>query len=318
MIVSLNPLYGCNFRCEFCYLTPRQLSDLSLLDLTKLDTVLAEISSNTPIQHIDLYGGEIGILPEEYYYQMKTVIRRYYSGTINIITNLSRIRQFFLDDDVSLSVSWDYDCRERHENVYRNMCRIDKDLHILMLAGKCLIQKNVDEIITVLNFINNVKSVEIKPYSTNQANQHSVSHSNFEEFIKRWITSPLEKNFDFLNEEKIQRSLTKSYSAWSNDHVYITPSGNLAVLEFDNNDNEFFLSLNSYQEYVDWTIKEQQKVKSNSFCNQCEFLGNCLTEHYRDVKSMDNSCNGYQSLLRWYANEKMETITTAISRQPSD
>lgn len=309
MIVSLNPLYGCNFRCEFCYLTPQQLSDLSTIDLDRLDKLLNEISSNTTIEHIDLYGGEIGILPPTYFYNMKSTIRKYYDKPINIITNLSRVSQFFLDGDITLSVSWDYTCRERHEQVYKNMLKIEKDVHVLMLAGKCLIEKNVDEIITMLNFAGNVKSVEIKPYSTNQSNQHAVSHRDFEEFMKKWIDSPIEKNFDFTNEQKILGSLNKTYNAWSNEHLYITPSGNLAVLEFDSNDNEFFLHLNDYNDYLLWAEKEKRRVITNEFCRTCEFLGHCLTEHYREVQSLDHSCNGYKYLLEWYqsrdANERV-------------
>jgi sulfatase maturation enzyme AslB (radical SAM superfamily) len=300
MIISLNPLYGCNFRCEFCYLTPTQLSDLSTIDLDTLDKMLSDISSNTTIDHVDLYGGEIGILPPKYYYDMKSVIRRHYSKPINIITNLSRVSSFFLDDDITLSVSWDYTCRERHEQVYRNMLKVEKDIHVLMLAGKCLIEKDVDEIITMLNFVSNVKSVEVKPYSTNQSNQHSVSHRDFEEFMKRWIDSPVMKKFDFTNEQKILSSLDKSYNAWSNDHLYITPSGKFAVLEFDSNDNEFFLHLDNYDDYLVWADKEKSKVKSNDFCKKCEFLGHCLTEHYREVQSLEHSCNGYKYLLEWY------------------
>ena len=47
---------------------------------------------------------------------------------------------------------------------------------------------------------------------------------------------------------KIISSLQKKYNAFSNDHVYITFKGKFGVLEFDVNDNEYFLELDSFHE----------------------------------------------------------------------
>ena len=57
MNVSINPSYFCNFRCDFCYLTEEQLSDQKKIELEKLDDLLSQIPN---IEHVDLYGGEIG------------------------------------------------------------------------------------------------------------------------------------------------------------------------------------------------------------------------------------------------------------------
>jgi hypothetical protein len=60
--VSINPSYFCNFRCDFCYLTPEQLGDQKRIPLPILDKRLEEISKVKEIEWIDLYGGEIGAL----------------------------------------------------------------------------------------------------------------------------------------------------------------------------------------------------------------------------------------------------------------
>ena len=82
--VSINPSYFCNFRCDFCYLTPEQLGDQKRIDPKKLDTLLSNIPK---IDHVDLYGGEIGALKKEYYKEIKSVIRKHYNDYININTN---------------------------------------------------------------------------------------------------------------------------------------------------------------------------------------------------------------------------------------
>jgi MoaA/NifB/PqqE/SkfB family radical SAM enzyme len=273
MNISINPWYYCNFRCNFCYLTEQQLGDRKLLDLDLLSQRLAEISVYDKIEQIDFYGGEVGLLPKTYFQEMKQICQLYSPTNLNIITNLSMVNEITTDSECSISVSYDFDVREQHELVWRNMALLNKPFSILMLAGSDLIKKNPDDMIESFNLLSNLESVEIKPYSSNQANQMPVSFKDFEEFVKRWITSPVAKNFTFVNELLIQDSISGERNSFSDDHVYITPSGNFGVLEFDLNDNEFFLEYDSFEKYLDWTQKEKQRVQRNKFCGNCEYFG---------------------------------------------
>ena len=311
MFTSVNPWYFCNFRCDFCYLTKQQLSDKTLLDLKIFEKKLREIEKYEKVTHIDLYGGEIGLLPKDYFYDFKKICN---SIPINIITNLSVLNEITTDKDCYISVSYDFDCREKSDIVWKNMTMMTKPFSILMLAGDKLINKNVNEMIMTLNLLSNLESVEIKPYSSNQSNQLSVTFLDFEEFVKKWISSPIKKKFDFINEYLIQESIQKSRNSFSDDHVYITPSGKFAVLEFDLNDNEYFLEYDTIEEYFDWSKKEKEKVAKNKFCSNCEYFGNCLSEHLREVKNLDNSCNGFKHLIDWYKNERMENQTRNFSQ----
>lgn len=300
MTVSFNPTYLCNFRCNFCYLTPEQLSDKSKLAPEKFEELLKQIQqAGYQIDHVDIYGGEVALLSEEYFDQIDNILVEYGDPSINIITNLSIMHPYFMREHVSLSVSFDFEVRERHELVMQNMLKTNKELAILMLASPELMQKDVEEMIHFFNRFSNIKSVEIKPYSTNQANQYSATFEEFEGFIKKWISSPIPKRFEFMNQSEIQRSLSKERNAFSDNHVYITPAGKFAVLEFDDQDHEFFLEMETIAEYEQWANKEKDKVAKNSFCGQCNFQGHCLTEHYRVVSSLDQSCNGFKHLLDW-------------------
>lgn len=299
MKISLNPTYYCNFSCDFCYLTKQQLNDRLTITLEQLESCLSEVIKYEAIDGMDFYGGEIGILKRDEFYEMKRVIRKFYTGPINIITNYSMIHDWFFDDDITLSVSYDFTAREKSTAVYNNMLMAQKPLYILILASKQVIDMDVDSMIQELNMCSAVTTVEIKPYSTNQANCHSVSYKDFEEFIIKWLQSPVTKNFKFMNKQLIEKSLNNESSSFSDDHIYITPSGRFAVLEFDLNDNEYFLELDNFEEYIDWSEKE--KVGLSPICQACEFKGHCLTEHYRYVKDLTNSCNGFKGLLNWYA-----------------
>ena len=296
MNISINPSYFCNFRCDFCYLTPEQLGDQKKISPERLDFLLSEVPK---IDHVDLYGGEIGALKKDYYNEIIEVIRRWYSGPININTNFSMLDERFFDDGITLSVSYDFSAREKSDLVFNNMLMSPKPIAVLILASKKVLEMDVDEMIQQLNMCNQVKSVEIKPYSINQANADNVTHKDFEEFVIKWITSPVKKNFQFQNIERLIDSYYGQYNAFSDDHIYITPNGNFAVLEFDDWDKEYFLELEDYDEYIDWCRAEKNAL--SEICLECPWYGSCLTEHYRYVEDLKNSCNGYRGLLEWYA-----------------
>ncbi len=295
MNLSINPSYFCNFTCDFCYLTPKQLKDQTKIKIDRLDSLLSQVPQ---IDYVDLYGGEIGALNSTYYKEMKKTIRKYYEGEINIITNLSMVSPEFLKDDVYLTVSYDFECRERHDEVYMNMMSLSSDYAVLVLATPDVMNLNVDDMIIQLNMLANLTSVEIKPYSINQSNAHKTTHKDYEEFIIKWIESDIPKQFRFGNEEYIDRALNKEYNAFSDDHVYITPSGMFGVLEFDRDDREFFLELESFEDYRIWANNE--KITLSDICMTCDYVGHCLTEHYRFVESLDNGCSGYKGLLDRY------------------
>ena len=309
MNLSINPTYFCNFRCDFCYLTPEQLGDQKKIAPEKLDKLLSEVTLLEKIDHVDLYGGEIGAIKRNYYEEIKAVIKKHYDGMININTNFSMLDDRFFADDITLSVSYDFDAREKSDLVFQNMMMSPKPISVLILSSPRVITMDVDEMVQNLNLINSIISVEIKPYSTNQANTFEITHKDYENFVIKWLESPIQKNFQFINYDNIVDSYNKDYNAWSDDHVYITPNGKFGVLEFDKDDNEYFLELPSFSSYQQWAW--QEKRTQSTVCVNCNWFGHCLTEHYRYVKDLRNSCNGYRGLLDWYG--RLESKTKALS-----
>jgi len=304
MNVSINPWYFCNFKCHFCYLTESQLRDRKLLSIEKLNELLTEIQTYTKIDHVDLYGGEISLLPQSYLQELKTCFQIHGLEYVNINTNLSALPKEFLDPYWDISVSYDFTAREQSDKVWKNMLLLDKEFSVLMLASDKLLNLNVNEMIQQFNLLNNLVSVEIKPYSPNQSNNLKVSYIQFENFIKKWITSPIEKKFSFNNLNLLEDVLTNNRNSFSDDHVYITPSGQFAVLEFDLNDNEFFQEYETFEEYLNWCETEKYRVEKNKFCSNCNYFSRCLSEHLREVKNLDESCNGFKNLIDWYAVRK--------------
>ena len=94
--ISLNPTYLCNFRCKFCYLTEEQLADSKKIELDRLIEMLHEVkAAGYRIDMLDLYGGEVGLLSEDYLEKMRKVLLYAGAGEVNVITNLYKIHPLF-------------------------------------------------------------------------------------------------------------------------------------------------------------------------------------------------------------------------------
>lgn len=306
MFVSINPLYRCNFRCTNCYLTEDQLSDRQVLSLTALREKLAQLDN---IEAIELYGGEITLLSDEYVADLKAVVREFYTGPISVVTNFFLTPDWLREDDIEINVSFDFEHRPHYDKVLTNLLSFgDKTFDLIILATPEVMDGNVTEQIALINMFHNVRSVDIKPYSANQANHHEGTNEAFVEYIKQWVTQ-----FDhhkLKNAHLIKESLSGKRNAFSDDHVYITPSGNLGVLEFDQDDREYFLELASIEAYWEWCEKEKHDNLSEH-CKQCEFKGRCLTEHYRRKEGEYGECSGFKSLLQWWVESNPSPVPSS-------
>lgn len=304
--ISINPTYFCNFDCSFCYLSTDQLNNSKKIDIEILKQKINQVEEVFQIKTVDLYGGEVGLLSDEYLMDIYKIFSQK-DVHFNVITNLSIINNFFYHPGVDISVSWDGPIRRRYNHVLKNIAKLGKPVHLLMLVSKDMINwsnKEFDTVVEQINIVPNIVSVELKPYSTNQANQDIVTYLEYEKFVKKWFE--VERNFLFINEQRLKDVFRGTQNSFSDDHIYINPYGKFCVLDFDENDNEFFLEVNSIEEYIDWANHEKLFASNNLICSKCEFLGNCLTEHMRVVTSKKNSCNGYYHLINWYKDNCFE------------
>ncbi|MND22226.1 molybdenum cofactor biosynthesis protein A [compost metagenome] len=309
--LSVNLTYYCNFKCGFCYLTPEQLRDRKRLPLDILEQKLDEVMAEYEIHHVDLYGGEVMVLPKEYLFQVRDVLHARGIDDIVLVTNGSVTNEVTSCLDFDLTVSYDLTARERADWVLGNLFMLDRPYTVLTLASRTFLDTvSVDDYVNEMNLLNQMKCAEIKPYSSNQANQHSVSYKEFEDFVWAVIQHP-ERNFYFENRTLVKEAVEGQRNAYSDDHLYITPTGDFAVLEFDDQDHEFFLKMDSLDDYRAWCVKERLRVEGNLFCGACPYKGGCLSEHLRDVKSLDNSCNGFRGLLDRWAEHASTTPSKA-------
>lgn len=307
IVLSINPTYLCNFSCEFCYLTPEQLKDPAKIDLSILDQKLSEISKHRLIDHIDLYGGEIGVLPREYTEKLIDLISCYYDGTIYLTSNLSKLTDLVEHERIYTTISWDFVARERYDKVFENIKKLTKPFSIQMLVSKAMENWTENELNTInsmLNSLDLLHSFELKPYSRNQANCELNLEPVYERLVRFFVENS--KNYLFINEQNIQQSLNKSRNPFSDDLLYIRPNGEFAVLDFDNKGREYFREVKNYEDYLSWQLNEKMKVFNQKYCNECSYLGHCLSEHLRPDEGVNGYCSGFRGLLDWYATRSQD------------
>jgi MoaA/NifB/PqqE/SkfB family radical SAM enzyme len=297
--ISINPSYFCNFDCEFCYLSPDQLNDKTELSIDILKKQIGEVESFFTITCIDIYGGEVALLPEKY---LRQIIDLFDSKVhINMISNFSKINPIFYDDRISISVSWESSIRRKSEQVLNNMKDFSRDINLLMLAGKEMLtwsEKDIKSISEMVSETKSIRTLEIKPYSSNQSNDFGISFLEFEGVVKSWMK--FSGDYLFVNEENLAGVFAGTSNSFSDNHLYISPEGDLEVLDFDDDNREYFRKVDSVSDYWAWTNNEKLKVSNNSFCNQCDYMGTCLSEHLRHVESIEESCNGFVKLIDWF------------------
>lgn len=298
MNLSINPTYLCNLRCDFCYLSKLQLSDTKRIDLNRLNDMLRQVYDRYgEISYVDLYGGEISTLPNDYQHELWMTINWWYQREININTNLIKVSPLLEEWNAFISVSFDGPARERWEQTWNNMATLNKPFVVLILASPKVIKFGAQALFDMLKSFNNLVSVEIKPYSASTNNNLDVSYLEYESYVSDWLDLPTP--FDVENLSRIGRSLRGEYNAFSDNHLYIQPDGQFAVLDFDEQGLEYFLPV-TLDEYDIWAKKERRVISTESYCSKCEYLGRCLTEHYRHVDNVDKSCSGgYKLLSRW-------------------
>ena len=286
MNVSINPSYRCNLRCDFCYLSNEQLSDVKTNGISNILTHLRSIKN---ITSIDIYGGEISELPDLY---VVTLIDECYKicKDISVITNGTNLKDWMKSDKISLSISYDASARALSGDVLTNLFLLDREYNILGLVSD---RFDIDEFIFNTNMLNeNCISIELKPFSASNFNENLDLNDKFVQSTLKLID---ESNKHIVNEDRIKMSLSGTYNAYSDEHVYITPNNKIASLEFKGN-SEYFKEYDSFEEYKSVWIENVCKE-----CRECKYLGRCLTEHYRDNERIE-SCSGFYRLLEEYEN----------------
>lgn len=297
--LSINVSYYCNLRCEFCYLTNKQLGDKTLLPLDDLKRTIQAISDKYEIRHVDFYGGEIALIPVKYFNDMVEMVKTFDPFDMRLTTNLTVVNEIVMHPEVHLYVSYDFSARAMSDRVAKNMKELERPFTILTLATEVVTATPIGEVVEFYSSLKNLVSVEVKPYNNNQANVGLGNGKGFYDLVSNLISYP-GRMFTVENESLLLTVLDGTRNAFSNEHLFITPQNKLSVLGFDVSGREFFLEFDDVSGYSDWCGVERTMVNDSSVCGKCRYKGTCLTEHYQVKEPTDGYCSGHLNLIKWF------------------
>lgn len=267
LAISINPTYNCNFSCQFCYL--KGLNKETFLDLNILKNQLKDLSLNYNIQYIDIYGGEIFLLDDQYLKKLIHIIKQYVKK-IYIVTNLSIEKDWiFSSKEIDISASWDY--KFRNFDILNNLKEFSKkyDRKFTLILTHPNLVNYKKEIVDILNNLDVNFSINLKSYYKTKNTTLNLNFENFQKFAL-YLYSNLKKDIPIILDINKQEY----------KHIFISPQNKIQQIHYFNNEQFFSSNL-------------QQKQFSECFI--CKFYNNCLKQH-EFIKTQYDCC-GHKKLL---------------------
>ncbi|WP_312339115.1 radical SAM protein [Anaerospora hongkongensis] len=301
MILHIMTNYTCNYDCEYCYLGDLK-SDSQILNLPKLKEQLAEIARHNIIDIINLYGGEITLLPLSYIMELYNICRTY--ASVSIVTNYSNkvYNDYFKTQgiDLSTSINEERDCNALTE--FRLLINEYKSLSLIQVVTPSLLKKPPREILRHLSLFNlNVGFLQYSPAVHARVN-YAITNEEYSSFLKAIIIEYNSSKYNFLinNIIEIEEVIYNMYNPSMDSVLFINPYNQYCCIHYDNG-LEYFQSFDSLEDWARECNREAQEYEE--LCRTCEFYGHCYAEHIKPWRDGDECC-GMKSLIRWYRNEK--------------
>lgn len=296
--LSVNPLYKCNSNCPFCYLGSLK-DNKNILDLTYLMNTLNSLSYRYNINSIDIYGGEISLL-SEFYFDMITKLCKTFSKNVSITTNFVEFNKPIINNFDEIGVSLDFNkFRDNQSKVYTNIkaaSEIGKVINVLSLDISC--QDNKEEIIDILNNLK-IKSWRIIPYSKSKETMYPFKgYTFFEDTVREFLKLQHKMKFSFINKLQLDGIINEDF--YNTSHFYITPNNKIALLKFNENNEEYFEEYDKLDDLYNEVKNEQ--LKQEEYCATCSIKNKCLAEHI-NYNYKGDSCPGFKNLILNYKNE---------------
>lgn len=269
--LSITPLHFCNLNCEFCYLGRLRYAK-DILDLQHIEKILNEYD----VRILDIYGGEITLLDDQYVIQLVEMLKKYFNNekvfiTSNAIEMLNSVWLDFIKDGF-IYPSFSYDtCRPKLETIRKSIQQFDSLGYEYSII--CLDIADLDY--EFLVNLKNMKSFSIKPFSRSKymddykCSQHMVQ-----------IYENLAKMPQLFNKlEKITEYRDRI------PHYFLLPDGKLYDIQYDDG-KEYFCNL------------EKCSAKINANCLCCKYYKCCFNEHYAGyVIPKDADCLGRKHVM---------------------
>jgi sulfatase maturation enzyme AslB (radical SAM superfamily) len=294
------PNYFCNNDCEYCYLGNIK-NDSKILNVKKLKHQLMEIEEKYIIDEINIFGGEVSLLPIELIQILYTVCQSYTNNS-SIITNYSnsKFNKFLENNNIKYFTTIN-DERNNNDKIEKMIIDNDhKNLSLIQVVTPSLLRKSPKDILNHINKFN-ITDVGFLQYSPALHAQvvYNISNKEYSEFLRNIIIEYKNGNYNFDISNILDLDLVNNgkYDPTMKAVLFINPYNEYCSVDYDNG-LEYF---KSYGDNLDNWINEY-KISYHKYpkeCMICDYYGKCYAEHIREWDK-DDECVGFKSLMEWY------------------
>lgn len=301
--VSIIPSYKCHYKCPFCFLGKLR-EDFTLLKLEKLEENLKTISEEYIIDQIDLFGGELGEINENYLRHLLNLCLEYNPNRITITTNflnnicLDLVKEYENKANVTLAISLN---KERSRNNYIEWKletaikekSLPKSTELVYVVLPSLLNYNKIELLEKLQRFN-LPVIFLRYNPSNLNHIYNISTLEYSKFLRDLIASYRENSYTFPLGNLDLLNMDNDPTIESN--VFINPYGQYGWIEFKQDKEVYKYS----DKYLDWKSAIFKDISLyEKHCASCKYYyGKCQAEH---LNFLDNEieCCGLKGLLDW-------------------
>lgn len=292
MIVHVMPTYRCNLYCPYCYLKGVE-HNAEAVDIKTVKLRLQQIAANYEIERINIYGGEISLLPDEYLAQLFDTCRTV-TGNITGVTNLSRPEIIERFPGIFWTVSINDERPNNDEVIMKLLTRKDR-LNLSQVVTPSAIKKGAMQCLRDASLMG--KSIEFLRYSPSRSNFiWNLTNKDYEDFMMDVIKYQHLYPIYVQNMGDLKDCVTRSYNAYADSNIFIDPWGNLNTIGYVG-ELEYFKKISDIKELADIVKKEKEKFSKQ--CSGCPYEGHCYAEHLH-IHQKGDVCCGMINLVSFY------------------
>ena len=304
LTISINPTYQCNGHCPYCYLG-NLIKDDTVLNLQIMRNRLDQLQKFDKDLVIDIFGGEIGMLQENYlndliliclHYSKNVTISSNFTINPNIVYNLAR------KYNIPLFVSWNVERGNINKIAIDNVLKYEdrSNIGIQIVCLPTII--NIDKLIRYFESIK-VRSITFLQYYPGKfaKKRYNVNNCDYSDFIIR-LHKLNKLNHYNINITNLNLIRDANYVPLQSSNIFITPYGQYAVTKYDKDGYEEFYCFDSLNTFND--IINDEKRRYFTKCGTCEYYQYCLAEHWHGWNENDD-CAGLKQVKLYMENLKV-------------
>ena len=268
--VSIIPTYRCFWDCSYCY-----LSELSKMtgnicegfDL-KLYKRLNELVKKYDISAIELYGGDLSVLPITLLEKIISTCKVYCKNIHVTWNDIEAARSLGLSDEqINISINPERkDFLDNTESILRN-----PNVGIITVVTSRVLGLSEEELFNMYD--QHTGNVTFMPFSnTSRMPEKYVTNYEYSCFMIRILSYYFEHRnkfkFNITNVTMLRDCLRGLYNPAMRNNIFLTPNCKFACVDFDDNGQEHFHAFNSLEL---WEQRcSQEDFDRAHYCGTCE------------------------------------------------